>query len=189
MHLTPDNEGNLPPSALIPFCSYQGESSLLRQTDLQIDNLTTCNLFEPKILEGQLCYSLNIAQLNVSAKSGKSNGLFLLIDQNPFQLNNTDGNVQGLKDQPFKVFIKTIAQFTTFGPGSYAINALKKMTGTKSFTQLPQDDKGCLVHDREDCQTQKYLDHVKTYCKCVPWPLQNEKEEIEVKLSFILLLS
>ena len=31
IHLTPYNQGNLPPSALVPFCFYQGDSSLLGQ--------------------------------------------------------------------------------------------------------------------------------------------------------------
>jgi len=77
-HLTRDKEGNLPPSALVPFCSYQGESSLLGKELPEMDNLTVCDKFQPTILEGQLCHTLDIATLvDVPSKSGKSNGLRL----------------------------------------------------------------------------------------------------------------
>ena len=178
----PDKEGNLPPSALVPFCSYQGDNSLIGQEISQLDNLTVCDKFQPTILEGQLCYSLDIAQLGgKQAKSGKSNGLFLLLDPNPYQLNVTDKNVE--ENLSFKVFINTLAQYTTFGPGSYGMSALKKMTGTKSFEQLPDHQKRCLVHNREECQTEKYLDQIKRKCECVPWALQTNQGKIQVKLS------
>ena len=93
VHLTPDKEGKLPPSALIPFCSYQGDSNLLGQERPELDNLTVCDKFEPTILEGQLCYSLDIAKLGKKpTKSDKSNGLFLLLDPNPYQLNAVMGS-------------------------------------------------------------------------------------------------
>ena len=72
VHLTPDKDGNLPPSALVPFCSYQGDSNLLGQERPELDNLTICDKFKSTILEGQLCYSLNIAKLGKKlTKSGK----------------------------------------------------------------------------------------------------------------------
>ena len=64
VHLTPDKEGNLPPSALVPFCSYQRNSSLLGQERPELDNLTICDKFKTTILDGQLCYSLDIAKLD-----------------------------------------------------------------------------------------------------------------------------
>merc|ERR1711952_96065 len=64
VHLTPDKEGNLPPSALVPFCSYQGESNHLgRDIVTETDNMTVCDKFQPTILEGQLCYTLDVAKL------------------------------------------------------------------------------------------------------------------------------
>ena len=185
VHLIPDNEGNLPPSALIPFCSYQGKSSLLVHETPQIDNFTICNLFEPKIFEGQFCYTLDIALLKTKTKSGRANGLFLLLDPNPYPLHISEDNVQGSNDRSFKVVVHTLAQYTTFGPGSYEMSALKKMTGTNSFLQLPEEDKECLVHEKEECQTQKYLDLVQTECKCIPWALKTDKDKNQVKyLSF-----
>ena len=143
-----------------------------------MDNLTVCDKFQPTILEGQLCYKLDSALLKgFSTKSGQSNGLLLLLDPDPYRLNYKDKSAEGSKvgDQNFKVFVSTLAQYTTFGRGSYAMNMLKKMTGTSNFKQLPDHLKKCLVHNREECQTQKYLDKVKKECKCMPWSLQNEQ--------------
>ena len=145
-----------------------------------MENQTICDKFKPTILEGQLCYSLDIAKLSKKkTKSGKSNGLFLLLDPNPYQLNTTSSG-----DQSSKVFINTLAQYTTFGPGSYRMSTLKRMTGTESFKQLPDHQKKCLVHNREECQTKKYLDQVQRECNCTPWPLQGQgqgKDEVKTR--------
>ena len=178
VHLTPDKEGNLPPSALVPFCSYQGESSLLGRQLPEMGNLTVCDKFQPTILEGQLCYALDSALLKGhSTKSGKSSGLLLLLDPNPYHLNQKGKSAWGFNedDSTFKVYIQTLAQFTAFGPGSYGMSALKKMTGTESFEQLPDHQKKCLVHNREECQTRSFLDQVQKECKCMPWALQNDQ--------------
>ena len=141
-------------------------------------------MFEPTILEGQLCYSLDIAKLGEKGtKSGKSNGLFLLLDPNPYQLNAIEKNVRGSRKggQSFKVFIHTLSQFSILGPGSYGMSTLKRMTGTESFKQLPVHQKKCLVHNREECQTQKYMDQVHSKCKCIPWALQTYQGTDQVK--------
>ena len=192
VHLTPDEEGNLPPSALVPFCSYQGNNDLLGHERPELDNLTICDKFRPTILEGQRCYSLDIAKLvEKPTKSGKTNGLFLLLDPNPYQQNNTETNVKGLNkgDQSFKLHIHTLAQYSTFGPGSYGMSSLKRMTGTESFQQLPDHQKKCLVHNREECQTRKYLDQVQRECNCSPWALQTNLSINQVKTRSFKLFS
>ena len=148
VHLTPDKEGNLPPSALVPFCSYQGNSSLIGQERPELGDLTVCDKFEPTILEGQLCYSLGISKLGEkTTKSGQANGLLLLLDPNPYRLNKKN-------------------------PVGF---------GTKSFEQLPTNQRNCLVHNREECQTRKYLDQVQNECKCSPWPLETDPGTNQVK--------
>ena len=177
-HLTPDKEGNLPPSALVPFCSYQGQSSLLGKELPEMDNMTVCDKFQPTIFEGQLCHTLDIATLvDFPSKSGKSNGLRLLLDPNPYHLNQPDTNTGRSKngDQVFRVIVHTLAQNTSLGPGSYAMSTLKKMTGTTNFKKLPDHQKKCLAHNREDCQTQKYLEQVQKDCQCVPWALRTNQ--------------
>ena len=94
-----------------------------------------------------------------------------------------------MDDQNFKITIHTLARYTTFGHGSYAMSTLKRMTGTKSFKQLPDYQKKCLVHNREDCQSQKYLEQLQKNCKCIPWAFQNEQLIYKViEPHFIILI-
>ena len=79
------------------------------------------------------------------------------------------------------MLIHTLAQYSTFGSGSYELSSLKRMTGTESFKELPDNQKKCTVHNREGCQTQKYLGAVQKKCKCIPWALQAEQNKIEVR--------
>ena len=157
---------------------------MLGQKIQELGNLTMCNKFQPTILDGQLCYSLDISKLEVGpTKTGKTNGLFLLLDPIPYQLDsrNKDSNIQMKKEQSFKLYIHTLSQFTAYGPGSFAMSTLKRMTGTKSFKQLPDHQKKCLVHNREECQTQKYLDQVQSNCGCLPWALVTDQQNHQVK--------
>lgn len=143
-----------------------------------MDNQRVCDKFQPTILEGQLCYTIDIAKIAKNAgqrtQLGKSNGLRLLLDPDPLPL-SAAGNV----NRNFKVFIHTLAQYTAFGPGYYGMSSLKKMTATAGFKQLPDHQKGCLIHNREECQTQKYMEHVNGECKCTPWALKNNQVKIK----------
>ena len=179
VHLTPDEDGHLPPSAFVPFCSYQGDASLLGEKIPELDNITMCNKFKSTIIDGQICYSLDIAKQMEKKRTGpgKENGLFLLMDSNPYALNSSN-------QQSFKVFIHTLAQYIAIGPGSYAMGTLKSMTGTEDFVQLPVNQKKCLVHNREECQTDKFLDQTKSNCGCVPWPLRTDGSQEKVTQTF-----
>ena len=79
-----NNEGKLNPSALIPFCKMGDEYFGLKIAPF---SLPVCSGFEKKIVEGQLCYSLNIGKLksrgaNLPVNSARTNGLKLIIDLN-----------------------------------------------------------------------------------------------------------
>ena len=153
----------------------------------ELGNVTLCDKFQPTIHEGQLCYSLDIAKLTQKpTRPGKRNGLFLLVDKSPYQVKSAGVSLTDERNDQntFKVYIHTLSQHTAYGPGTYAMSALKKMTGTTSFMQLPEEDKMCFVHDREDCQTQKYFDQVQTECKCIPWALKTDKAKNQVKEMF-----
>ena len=69
---------------------------------------------------------------------------------------------------------------SAYGPGTYALSNLKRMTGTESFQQLPERQRRCLVHNREMCQTKKFLDQVQSKCNCVPWALVTEHSSRKV---------
>ena len=189
IHLTPDKEGNLPPSALVPFCLYQGESSILGREVPDMDNITVCDKFQPTILDGQVCHTLDTVKLREHpTKPGKANGLLLLIDPKPYQVKHKDGAEDFKMDgKSFKVSIHTLAQYTMFGPGSYAMSTLKKTTGTSNFKDLPDHQKKCLDHNKEECQTQKYLDRVKKECKCIPWTVQTYQVTLEWKIEYVYI--
>ena len=74
-----EKRGNLSPSAFIPFCSY---SSDMDTTGQLIDGLQfpVCTKFHPTVLDGELCYTLDISSLDT--KAGKEQGLLLLLDFN-----------------------------------------------------------------------------------------------------------
>ena len=153
---------------------------MLGQEKLELDNLTVCDKFKPTILEGQLCYSLDVARLKRKpTKSGDRNGLFLLVDPNPYRGNFSESNDRNGEDS-FKIYIHTLAQHTAFGPGSYGMDSLKKMIGTKSFEELPESQKRCRVHDQEECRTGKFLEQVKGNCSCIPWALANTTSKEKV---------
>ena len=156
---------------------------MLGQERPELDNLTVCDKFKPIILESQLCYSLDVSKYtNQPTKMGKKHGLFLLVDPTLYQTNSNERNVEAelnVQDS-FKVYIHTLAQHAEYGPGAYAMYTLKSMAGTKSFEQLPESQKKCRVHNREKCQTNKFLEQVKHNCSCVPWSLQNEGSKEKV---------
>ena len=184
VHLKPDIDGNLPPSALVPFCFYQEDHNRLGEERHELQNLTKCDKFEPTILESQLCYSIDVTKLERKAtKTGKPSGLSLLLDPNPYHIRSTDVKAARNDQESFKVYIHTLAPHTAYGPGAYAMHTLKKMTGKPSFYQLPDSQKECQVHSREKCRTEMFLCHVKSNCSCVPWILESDKDINKVVIS------
>ena len=138
-----------------------------------------CDKFYPTIVEGQRCFSLDVAKLDLNpTESGKNNGLFVLLDSDPYQLNSNDKSVER---ETSKVYIHTLTHFTSNTPGSFALSGLKKMTGTSSFKKLPDRKKVCQDHNREECQAKSYLERVKRECNCLPWALESGQQEYQVK--------
>ena len=181
VHLTQSEKGDLPPSAFVPFCSYQSDKNLLGKREPELNNLTVCDKFEPTILEGQLCYSLDIAKVGKrSTKTGKTNGLWILLDPNPFRTNVS--SEMKPDDQKFKIYVHTLAQYTAFGPGEYGMSAFKSLKGTQSFKELPDNQKKCHVHNQEECETKQFLEQVLKSCNCVPWVFTADSEKVGVSL-------
>ena len=57
MHIQ-DKDGNLSPTALIPFCDFGGNMSVMGVKIDQFD-VPVCNSFRPKIVQDQLCYTVD----------------------------------------------------------------------------------------------------------------------------------
>ena len=115
-------------------------------------------------------------------KAGKRNGLFLLVDPNPYQGNSSERNLEAERNDQdsFKIYIHTLAQHSAYGSGTYGMHSLKSMIGTKSFEELPESQKRCRVHNREGCQADKFLEQVQGNCSCIPWALENDTSKEKV---------
>ena len=151
------------PGALIPVCMYQGSPDMLGRTSQDLP-FTACDKFQPSVLEGQLCYSLNLT--NIKTKLDKKKELLLLIDPGTS------------KDQEFPLRIKVhmLAPYTDSRSGRYAITAIKKMSGTESFMGLPESERKCQSEEFEDCYTRKYFARVQERCGCIPLSLSSKNE-------------
>ena len=166
-----DSSGSLTPAALIPFCAYHTNMTLLGQKKEGI-NFTVCSKFQPTVLEGQRCYSLNLSLIGKEeTKPGKRAGLVLLLDsagQNYEESqkeaakkeNTLDLESSGVDDHSPKIYLNTLSSFTDYRAGSYAMTDLKKMTGTESFLKQYDVVKKCRIGRFEDCQAKSYIDTV-----------------------------
>ena len=88
-----DDEDNLSPSAFIPFCSFEGSSDLLGR-ELDHFSLPVCSSFKRRVLDGQLCYQIDVNTLvpNKTAAGLQKGGLSLLVDANAeYDLSRLDG--------------------------------------------------------------------------------------------------
>ena len=61
VHLV-DKDGNLNPTALVPFCSVSDNYSAMGVKIDQID-VPICNIFRPKISKDQLCYTVDLNEI------------------------------------------------------------------------------------------------------------------------------
>ena len=67
-------------STFIPFCAFQSNMALSKQpTYIKDLYYPLCSSFQPTLLEGQLCFKL---QMNATSAEGKKNQLMLLLDYN-----------------------------------------------------------------------------------------------------------
>ena len=145
-------------------------------------NFTACSQFQPTLLGGQLCYSLNITKNPTGmTETGKRAGLVILIDtgvQNTDEFDSEDINENplalassGVDAGSARIYLNTLSSFTDYRAGSYAMTALKKITGTTSFLKQTDEEKKCRIETLEDCQARSYIDRVQEKCGCVPWVL------------------
>ena len=150
------------PKALVPFCSYQG--AMLGKKLRGNQNLTACDKFQPSVLNGQLCFSLNLSQVVPSeSKSGKQNSVTIVLDQ-PASLQLIDQ-----KNLLASIHLDTLAGFSDNRPGKYHMINLKMMTGSDAFMSLSDSEKGCQLESYEECEREKIFAALQRDCKCTPF--------------------
>ena len=78
-----DKNGNLSPSALIPFCDFGGNISILGKIITGLE-LPVCNRFKQKFLDNQLCYEIDVNpfKMEVDSKQIFKLGLTFIVDTN-----------------------------------------------------------------------------------------------------------
>ena len=191
-----DSSGSLTPAALIPFCAYQTNMTVLGRTRQDLP-FTVCEKFQPTVLEGQLCYSLEIRSMNKVDKSntGLEYGLLLILDPGRSEkhryhkatpqvlqekISSLNLKVRGPEQSSAYIYLNTLAKHIGYKDGSYIMSNLKRMTGTSNFLKLSDDDKKCQIQTLEECTAQRYTELVLAQCGCVPWAL-NSAMRLEVR--------
>ena len=175
-----DSQGRTMPAALIPFCAYSGNLDSFGEQADGFD-IPMCSKFKQTLLDGQLCYSLNVTSVVSEGKPtqpGEKKGIFFAIDakgdQDNFRNKDSDMirylNTESSNDQKtLSIHVNTLSRYSTTMPGRYVLTVLKKMTGTDSFLALPDDIKGCQIEPQNECRRRM----AEMKCSCVPWSLNS----------------
>ena len=76
-----DQSNQISDSAFIPFCLYQSKFLANPDEPTLVEHMSfpVCTLFKPTLLQGQLCYKLDLKK---ESRQGKKNELLLLLDYN-----------------------------------------------------------------------------------------------------------
>ena len=199
-----DSSGSLTPAALIPFCAYQTDMTLLGQTRQDLPFIA-CDKFKPTVLEGQLCYSLNLSLHSPNkTNSGLDSELLMILDPGMTEAERyikenftTSSTFFSLKhfsndDTSARIHLNTLASFTSSKAGKYSMSVLKKMTGSLNFLQLPELDKQCQIGTYEACQSRRYLEEIQAKCGCLPWSFHSAatiKVSCKTRVTFIKFFS
>ena len=143
--------------------------------------MPVCSHLRPTILDGRLCFSVNIPGL--LTESGDKAGLQILLDPVPatpdpgFKLSQETTlhdqilTRRSMMDNQAEVNIMTLTRYRKRGSGVLAMTALKEMAGTDKFLEMDDMVKGCSLRSLEACQTQGFLEQVVADCSCLPWTL------------------
>ena len=149
-------------------------------------NFPVCNSFKPTILDGELCYVLDLNHLEsersgLVSRAGRGKGLLLAIDKGISIEPQHDENMVEVKDlirtelkstgKRARLNILTSHRHEDSRPGIYTLQVLKKMTGTDNFLAMSDDLKKCQIEQKEECRSRRYVEEVKSRCGCLPWSL------------------
>ena len=174
-HLIDSNE-DLTPAAFIPICAYQGK--FLGSTRSSV-NFTICDLFQSRLVDKQMCYSLNPQKTkDWKTKPNLENGLLLVVDPGVSLFEQNNGQMFGNNDKPQNdsdifggVYFHTLSHFHDVRAGTYILQSLKKMTGTTAFLGLSNNKKECQIEIYEECVERRFKENVLKTCGCVPWSM------------------
>ena len=131
---------NLIPGALIPFCAFSGNLSTLGGRIAGLD-FPICNQFQPTVLDGQVCYVLDLEGANPSlqggTQKGKERGLMLALNMDTAKKEEVINSGQEWLDKDIfrtdvsdysnsaTIHLSTLDRFKDTKPGMYAMTSLK----------------------------------------------------------------
>ena len=188
-----DQENTSQPFALIPFCAYQGNMSTFGH-NLSNINFAACSSFKPNIIDGKTCFTLKTYGTNT--KSGEMGGTLIMLDPVPVtpdlgflwflkeeeaQKNQLTWmkHVNALSSSKAGVYLSTLERFRERKSGTFALSALKKITGTHRFLTLDDAVKNCSLLNQDVCQRESFLEQMEAVCGCLPWSLSPALTEQE----------
>ena len=103
-----DEEGNHSPSALIPFCEFSGNMSIMGVKIDQFD-VPVCNSFRPKFSGDQLCFEVDPNYYKDKIDADKKLSLSLFIDYNEDRHMFLNGSEKDIDDD-FYIKVETIGK-------------------------------------------------------------------------------
>ena len=176
-----NKKGKTMPSALIPFCSF---GSILKGKVIQNISFPVCDLFDPVVLDGKLCYQMEMTKKMPKEITVQRKGLTLIMDANTEkslskQIGRDDKkNLKSMDLQEASVEtrnlvgvnIGTLAPYFAYGPGNYILSAVKQMSTTDSFLSMSKEKRECEKEKFESCQKRLFQERVKQ-CGCTPQSL------------------
>ena len=176
-----DTRGQTMPSALIPFC-YLGH--LTKGKVIANTSLRACNLFDPVVYNGVLCYQTDISSKMPKDATVQGKGLTLIIDANVEKSvakeieKDKFGNFEVFDPQIasflpkklVKVNIGILAPYQAFGPGNYILSAVKRMAATDGFLSMTREKRECEKETFQSCQKRLFLEGIDK-CGCIPQSL------------------
>ena len=148
-----------------------------------------CNQFRKVAHYGRPCYKIDfdlVAGIKRQAMHpGRRNGFLFAVDKGmSIHADNRKFSKEDLEEEfnleteelidyenAFTIHIDTLHKFSDTRPGRYVMSALKKMTTTSSFQDLPGQTKSCQIEAEEDCHSRRYRRRIINKSGCLPWAL------------------
>ena len=153
----------------------------MKKPEVWLQNISfpICSSFQPRVLEGQLCYEI---QLNTTADKGRGNELMMLLDYNedrslqvPVKNEETSDPLKvttmkfedraDVEQERARIQVETLSNNGYFGGGIFKMTDVKRMTAKSDFLSMSYKDRQCEVELFQDCKTKKLFKE----CNCVPW--------------------
>ena len=172
-----DQDGELSPTALIPFCEFGRDMSVMGVKIREFD-VPVCNSFRPQIIKDQLCYTVDINDFKdrIDLKGELSLSLFIHYNLDR-QLEEADRSIKHsiivdsigsfwgenietnqLNLEPLKIALEK----------KYSLNVIKEIAVTDAFLTLEKDVRGCQEESSTVCIARKYKTKLIDKCNCLP---------------------